>query len=145
MQREFSAQVTFDFKKDPAAAAASLWLDGGIDDSTDVPGACGARAPTDVAVKETGDVVVEGTDGMQSLPMAKAVAPDHSVYYAGVDDDDARDAGPASYSPSFSSLTDPDFHPARAAAAVTSVVGLHGGVVVLMRDAELPVWAHAPA
>lgn len=145
MQREFSAQVTFDFKKDPAAAAASLGLDGGIEDSADVPGASGARAHSDETMEEAGDVVVEGTDGMQSLSMAKAVAPDHSVYYAGADDEDARDAGPASYSPSFSSLTDPDFQAARAAAAVTSVVGLHGGVVVLTRDAELPAWAHAPA
>jgi hypothetical protein len=144
IQREFSSQVTFDFKKDPAAAATSLGLDGGIEDSADFPQASDGRTRYDASAPEATDCIVEGTDGMQSLSMATAVAPDYGVYYAGADDEDSRDAGPASYSPSFSSLTDPDFQVPAPAAGVTSVVGLHGGVVVLTRDAVLPAWAHAP-
>lgn len=145
IQREFSAQVTFEFKKDPAAAAASLGLDGGIEDSTTFPHASETHAPHDTPADEVGDIVIEGTDGMQSLSMAAAVAPDRSVYYAGADDDDARDAGPSSYSPAYASLTDPDFQTNNVAAGVTSVVGLHGGVVVLTRDAALPQWVDAGA
>ena len=144
IQREFSSQVTFDFKENPSAATASLELDGGIEDSFDTLQARDGRGHVDHAA-EAGDLVVEGTDGMQSLSMAAAVAPDYGVYYAGADDEDVRDTGPSSYSPSFSSLTDPDFQPSTPAVAVTTVVGLHGGVVVITQQNSLPTWANAPA
>ena len=143
MQREFSAQVTFELKTDAVAAVASLGLDGGIEDSVD--SRLAPQAHHDAAVDETADIIVEGTDGTQSLSMAHAVAPDYGIYYAGADEEHARDAGPASYSPSFSALSDPDFQPPAPAEGVTSVVGLHGGVVVVTRGAALPAWAHAPA